>query len=180
MPDRIDKSLFLLGLGVFTAGQVMLRFFDSAARSAMPIDVTHWLLLIGVLLLIPYAARLPREGFNRIVGPVLLLGIVATIGMNILDFVFWALPAGLDGDVFQVLRTEPSIWQPFMRLGPNEFFVTALVLPSLMLFKVSRIGTALVVAGAVTMAVGTEWFNVAGYVLMIGGYFFNFDSLFFH
>lgn len=177
MPDRIDKALFLMGFAVFTAGQVMLRLFDSAARGAQPVDYTHWLLLIGVVLLIPYTARLPRRGFHLVTAPVLLLGIVATIGMNILDFVFWALPPELNGDIYRVLSVESSIWWPFMRYGPNEFFITAFVLPSLTLFHVSRVGTGLVIAGAVTMALGTEWFNVAGYILVIAGYFLCFDRL---
>ena len=177
MPDRIDKALFLLGLLVYTAGQVMLRLTDTAMRDQHPVDFTHWLLLIGVVLLIPYAARLPRRGFHLVTGPVLILGIVAVIGMNILDFAFWALPPDLDGPFYEAVSDKQSVWWPFMRYGPNELFITAFVLPSLMLFKVSRIGTGLVIAGALTMAIGTQWFNVLGYVLVIAGYFLCFDCL---
>lgn len=177
MPDRIDKAMFLLGLVLFTAGQVVLNILGAASQDQHPIDYAHWLLLLGTVLLIPYTARLPREGFNLIISPVLLLSIVAMIGMNILDFTFWALPPELDGDVYRALSAEPTLWLPFMIAGPNEIFVTALVLPSLTLFKTSRVGTILVVAGAITMAIGTHWFNVAGYLLMIAGFFFNFEQL---
>lgn len=170
MPDRIDKTLFLAGLGVFTLGQLLLNLLGPASQDQVPIDWAHWALILGAALLIPFAARLPRRGLGLLAGPVLIAGVLAVVGMCVIDFIFWSLPADLDRTLYENLSAEPAIWQVFMRWGPNEVFVAGLLLPSLLYFPVSRAGTGLVLAGALTMAVGTHWWNVAGYVLVIAGY----------
>ena len=117
---------------------------------------------------------LPRRGLSAIAGPLLLVGAVCVIGMCVIDFVFWALPPELDGPVYDRLSAAPSVWRPFMRFGANELFVAALVAPALGFWGRSRAGLALVAVGAATMAIGTQWFNVAGYAAMIAGYALGF------
>lgn len=181
MPDQLDKALFLLGLTLFTLGQVVLNILGPASQDQSPIDYAHWLLLIGSVLLIPLAARLPRRGFHLLSGPVLLIGIVCIIGMNAIDFVYWILPHELDMELYRHLVVQPSVWQPFMRFGPNELFITGLLLPSLGFIRFSDrktwIASGLVVAGLASMIFGTQWFNVIGYSLVIVGYGLHFFAL---
>lgn len=178
MPDRLDKALFLIGLTLFTIGQVALNILGPASQDQSPIDYAHWLLLTGSVSLIPLAARLPRRGFHLISGPVLLIGIVCIIGMNAIDFVYWTLPHELDMELYRHLVAQPSVWQPFMRFGPNELFITGLLLPSLGFVRISQrvtlIASGLVISGLATMIVGTQWFNVIGYGLVIAGYGLHF------
>lgn len=171
MPDRMDKALFLNGLLVFLGGQVAINAFGAVTRDVIPVDITHWLMPCGAALMIPFAARLPRKGAAIALAPLLLTGIVGVIGMCVIDFVFWSLPdAEFRAELARTLMDTPAVWQPFMRWGPNEIFTAGLALPSLLYWRKSRVGTVLVLLGAIVMAIGPSWFNVAGYVLITAGY----------
>ncbi len=178
MFDRIDAWLFVMGLVIFTLGQIAINAFGAMTKDEIPIDVMHWLMLIGAVLLIPFAARLPRRGLALVASPLLILGIVCVIGMCVLDFVFWSLPDDeLRGEVARRLMDTPMLWKPFIAWGPDDFFNLGLVLPTFLFFRVSKFGTAFVVMGTLSIVIGTSWFNVAGYVLITLGYFMNFDLL---
>ena len=178
MPDRVERWTFIAGLVVFLAGQIGINAFGAMTKDEIAVDVIHWLMLIGVVLMIPFAANLPRKGLAMILSPLLLLGIVGVIGMCVIDFVLWSLPEPqFRGDVARALIDTGAVWQPFMRWGPGEVFVTGLALPSLLYVRESRWGSVLVAVGAFTMAAGTAWFNPIGYCFMIVGYVLNFRVL---
>lgn len=178
MLDRIDAWLFVIGLALYTLGQVAINAFGAMTKEEIPIDVIHWLMLIGVLMLIPFAARMPRRGLALVASPLLILGVACVIGMCVLDFVFWSLPDDeFRGELARRLMDTPMLWKPFIDWGSDDFFNLGLVLPTFLFLRVSRLGAALVVAGTLSIVIGTSWFNVAGYVLITLGYFLNFDLL---
>ena len=178
MPTRLDRGLFLAGLAIYAAGQLVITLLGWEMQNQRPVDFAHWLLIIGVALLIPYAARLPRRGLQIIASPVLIAGIIAVIGMCMIDFVFWALPSGeVENEVASILMAEPSLWTVFMKIGPNEVFMTGLLLPALAFFRTARIGTALVVVSALGILFTPQMFNAGLYSVLTIGYWLCFDRL---
>ncbi len=177
-PTNADKLFFLFGLSIYAVGQLVISILQGALQSQKPIDYAHWLLLIGVFLLIPFSAKLPRHGLHRITSPVLLAGIVCVIGMCMLDFVFWAIPSPeLKSEVAGHLIAADSIWQPFMKIGPNRIFMLGLALPSLAYYRASMLGTAFVIIGVGVVVLTPQWVNALGYSVIIIGYFLNFEIL---
>jgi hypothetical protein len=177
-PRYSDRVLFVLGLGIYTLGQVLINLGQGFVERQTPVDFAHWFLLIGGLFLLPFVGRLPRRNIHLITIPVLIAGIAFMIGMNVLDFIFWSLPNDeFEAELARRLIDTPVIWQPFITIGPNYVFTTGLVLPCLSYFKVSRTGVLLVIGGSLIMLVGTQWFNVVGYLVMIAGYVLCFDRL---
>lgn len=172
-PRYWDRVLFIAGLAIYTAGQVLINLGQPFVEAQRPVDFAHWGLLVGVVLLLPFAGRLPRRNIHLVTLPLLLAGVAFTIGMCVLDFVFWALPNGeMESEVARRLIDTPSIWGPFITFGPNY-----ILMPALSYWKVSRLGPALVVLGVVVMFFGTHWFNVGGWALILAGYLFCFNGL---
>jgi hypothetical protein len=178
MPDLYQKRLFFAGLVVFLAGQIAINTFGATTKDVTPIDFSHWLILVGVALMIPFASSLPRDGWRIVMTPLLLVGIISVIGMCVLDFVFWSLPDGaVRGDVARRLMDTPLLWKPFIAWGPNYVFNTGLALPCLLFVAQSRAGAALVVGGTLVIAAGPAWYNVVGYIALTIGYFLCFGYL---
>ena len=177
-PRRFDQIFFLIGLLLFALGQGLLAQGRDFISAQTPIDWAHWSLLIGALCMLPFVGRLPRRNLHLLSIPLLILGIAAIVGMNVIDFIAWSLPPGeFEDDVFSHLIATDVIWLPFIRYGPNEIFIAGLLLPTLSYFRVSRLGTALVYLGFVVMYVGPALFNMFGYLIMTAGYFLNFNRL---
>lgn len=178
MPNQSDRVLFLLGLMVFTVGQIVINALRDALHTQSPIDYAHWLLIIAVMLMVPFAVNLRRRAFWQITGVLLFSGIICVIGMCVLDFVFWALgPSEQATALFVQIRDNPAIWQVFMVIGPNWLFNTGLALPALAYWQHSKTGLLLVIVGSLVIMVGTRWFNVAGYVLITLGYLLQFRAV---
>ena len=89
-----NEILFLLGLLTYTVGQYLIFiYFNDLEKlhNQEPIDFSHWLMIIGVLLLIPQIGNFPKSRWNYISFPSLIFGIGLIIGMCVIDFVFWSL-----------------------------------------------------------------------------------------
>jgi|GEM_PF-808934 len=179
-PGRVDHALFLAGLCVYTLGQVLINAQFSTRFADLPIDLSHWALILGVVLLLPFAGALPWRNVFLLAKPLLMAGIAFAVGMCVLDFVFWSLPGygEMEAQLATHLINTPVIWEPFMRWGSNEVFNAGLALPSLAYFRASRTGTALVLIGTLVIAIGTQWFNVIGYGVLTLGYVLNFRGAF--
>lgn len=171
MPDRIDVRLFMAGLICYFCGQVLLNVQGQVTRADAPVDLAHWLLLVGAVLLLPFAAKLPRRGVGLAAAVLLIGGVAAVIDMCVIDFVFWSVedPA-LRSELVSGLMSTPAVWLPFMVWGPNPVFGLGLALPSLLYLRRARVGTLLVWLGAGIVAAGPAWFNVAGYAVLTAGY----------
>lgn len=173
----VPKSMFLAGLCLFTLGQILINFGREFVKNQTPVDFAHWCLIGGVLLLIPFAARFPKNLLSFIGSTLLILGITGVIGMSALDFVFWSLPtAEMEQEWGRHLFATKTIWTPFMTVGPGTLFNVGLLAPSLFFFKQSKLGLGLVLVGSLTVFVGTQWFNVIGYVIISIGYWLCFRA----
>lgn len=167
MPDRLDKALMLIGLSSYLAGQIWINITGSMTKDEIAVDGIHWLMLIGAALIIPFAARLPRQGLSLVASPLLLIGIVLIIGMCVLDFVFWSIPdPEFSGLVAGELAQTAPVWKPFI-VYAGWIFTPALMLTSLLYWQFSRIGPLLAVAGGVVIAVWPIWSNPYGYSAII-------------
>ncbi len=177
-PLRSDQALLIAGLLFFILGQQLLNFGRDFVAAQAPIDYAHWCLLVGALLFLPFAARLPKRNIHLITIPVFIAGIAAIIGMFVLDFIFWSLPAGdLADGFYSHVRAEPSIWQVFIAIGPNWVFGTGLALPSLSYFHRSRLGVALVLIGVLMQPTTGRDLIVVSYALITLGYLMCFNWL---
>lgn len=177
MPERSDAIIFLCGLIAYLAGQVVINLMGAVSRAQTPVDYAHWLMLIGAVLMLPFALRRPMTGLHLLIAPVLVLGVVSVIGMCVLDIMFWSLPdVPYKNDLAMRLMDSPMLWGPFMQWGPNEVFTLGVALPALIYWRRSRAGVGLVALGGFLIAIGPSWFNVSGYTLMVFGYGLSFRA----
>lgn len=152
LTDRTDKTyrmLFLLGLVFLLTGQLLLAQGRSFVASQAPIDFAHWFLLLGVTLLVPKTVTFPPNIFSYIGMPLALIGIVATIGMCVLDFIWWSFPTKEMHETFTNHITQiPSIWKPFITIGPSsKVFNMGLLFLSFNYFKKVKLGVILIIIG---------------------------------
>lgn len=176
-PLSARETLFLAGLAAYTLGQILLNLGPDFVNRQQPVDYAHWLLIIGVLMLLPFAMNLPRSPVNLAAAPILVAGVGAVIGMCVLDFIFWSLPSGeLESALAAHLIGTSVIWEPFMRFGPNTVFMLGLLLPSFWYFRTSRLGVALVFVGWAVIYFAPLWSNPPGYIILAIGYWLNFRS----
>lgn len=174
MPNKTDKILLLLGIFSYWIGQTWIVNTGSMTKDEIAIDAIHWFMLVGAALMIPYAARLPRKGIALVSSPLWLIGIVLTIGMCVLDFVFWSLPAPtFSGAVATELIASDPLWVPFINY-PGKPFTIGLALTGLLFWKLSKPATALVlIGGTVIMAWGIGS-NPYGYAVVFAGFALGF------
>jgi len=169
-----NKTFFIVGLVLFLIGQVILAKGNDFVYNQEPIDFAHWFLLIGVILLIPQTVSFPKSTVSLIGIPLTLVGIVCTIGMCVLDFIWWSYPN-------EELRTEftnhisnvPSIWKPFMTIGPSsKVFNLGLLILSLNYFKKTKHGILIIfIANLVLWHIIPLPFRlIFGYVLTLIGF----------
>jgi len=172
-----NEILFLLGLFTYTVGQYLIFiYFNDLEKlhNQEPIDFSHWLMIFGVLLLIPQIGNFPKSRWNYISSPTLILGIGLIIGMCVLDFVFWSLKEPeLKRQVSEHLINTPEIWKPFMKFN-GLLFNLGLLTSSFIYYKNSKTGTLLVLIGTLVIYIGGGWVNVLGYILLTIGFYINF------
>ncbi|QNL22212.1 hypothetical protein HZR84_09775 [Hyphobacterium sp. CCMP332] len=144
--DITNKILFLAGLVFFLIGQLILAKGNDFVYNQEPIDFAHWFLLIGVTLLIPQVVNFPKKIYSLIGIPLTLIGIVCIIGMCVLDFIWWSFPnAEMRNEFTNHISQVPSIWKPFMTIGPSsKIFNLGLLILSLNYIKKGKLGIILV------------------------------------
>jgi len=166
-----DKRwLFVTGLAAYLGGQVLINMGRDFVDSLRPIDFAHWLLIVGVLLMIPYAANLPRTRVNLVASPVLVIGIAGIVGMCVIDLIIWSYPpAGGRTDFLRHLMDAPTIWTPFMTIGPWLFGI-GLAMASVSFLRSAPWGVLAVILGSTVSALTEGWYTVAAYALILVGY----------
>lgn len=168
------KILFLTGLLFFLIGQILLAQGNDFVYNQEPIDFAHWALLIGVVLLIPQVVSFPNKIFSYVGIPLTLIGITCIIGMCVLDFIWWSFPTDeLRSEFTTHISQVPSIWQPFIKIGPSsKVFNLGLLLLSLNYYKNSKIGVLLVFISCLIMwnIVPVPFRLVVGYTLALVGF----------
>lgn len=166
-----NEWLFLIGLVIFTVGQGLTGLPLKFSVSQEPIDYMHWMMLLGALMMIPFAVTMPRTIINRIASPLLVLGVAAIVGMAVIDFILWSY--GTSPDRFALvehLQSEPVIWGPFITIGPGWIFGFGLCLPCLYYLPKVPVGALLVVVGGVMLPMGFRHYVLLGYPVIILGY----------
>jgi peptidoglycan/LPS O-acetylase OafA/YrhL len=170
---KVYEYCFLIGLLAYTAGQFLIFVFFNdidALHAQEPIDFAHWSMLIGVLLLLPQATNFPKFNLNLVGTPLLILGIGLTVGMCVLDFVFWSIKSPeLKGELAFHLIGSPAIWGPFMILS-GKIFNLGLLISSFSYFNISKTGPLLVLLGTFIIYAGGGWLNVLGYLVLTAGF----------
>ncbi|MEZ4984920.1 MAG: hypothetical protein R2795_07785 [Saprospiraceae bacterium] len=144
--EKINKVLFIAGLVFILIGQLIIAKGNDFVYNQEPIDFAHWFLLVGVTLLIPQTMAFPKKIFSLIGIPLTLIGIVCIIGMCVLDFIWWSFPnQEMRNEFTYHISHVPSIWKPFMTLGPSsKTFNLGLLLLSLNYYPTSKTGIALI------------------------------------
>lgn len=149
------KKLFIIGLLFETLGQILLSPGNDFVYALKPIDFAHWSLLIGVVLLLPQVVSFPNKLFSYLGAPTAFIGIVAIIGMCVIDFIFWSFPTQeLRSELGSHLSKIPVIWKPFISIGPN-FTNVGLLLLSLNYYKSNKLGVAIVVLATLILFFGS-------------------------
>jgi hypothetical protein len=140
------KILFLIGLAFFLIGQLILAKGNEFVYNQEPIDFAHWFLLVGVTFLIPQTVTFPNKIFSLVGIPLTLIGIICIIGMCVLDFIWWSFPdEEMRNDFTNHISQVPSIWKPFMTIGPSsKIFNLGLLILSLNYIKKDKLGITLV------------------------------------
>lgn len=140
------KILFTVGLLFLLTGQILLARGNEFVYNQTPIDFAHWFLLVGVVFLIPQVISFPKKIFSYIGIPLTLIGIICTIGMCVLDFIFWSFPNQEMRNEFATHITQvPSIWDTFVVIGPSsKVFNLGLLFLSLNYWNRQRIGIGII------------------------------------
>lgn len=166
----LEKSLFVIGLAVYAGGQSMISLGRSYVDSLSPIDFAHWALLLGALLLVPYSISTNRRTLGRLSSYTLLIGVAGIVGMCVIDFIIWSYPPGAERQAFIAhVSAEPSVWVPFIHVGPWLFGI-GICLISLRFLTTARVGFFLVLVGSIISATTTSWFTVFAYAIIAAGY----------
>jgi hypothetical protein len=151
------KILFVLGLLFETIGQVLLTKGNEFIYALRPIDFAHWLLLIGVILLIPQIGNFRKSIFTFIGVPFILIGIMSIIGMCVLDFIWWSQPTQeIRNEFTNHISKVPSIWKPFISTTP-KFLNIGLFILSLNYLKEHKIGVSIIILATIIKLFGGQF-----------------------
>lgn len=149
----IGLSLFVLSYWIFTKG-------NEFAYSQKPIDFAHWLNLIGAILLLNFNKIFPKNNIGKIGSILTALGVIAFIGLNIIDFISWSFGDNNEGRIefYNRLANTPAITFPFVYIGPSLLFL-GLSIHAMNYLKSNLIGFILTIFGAVFMGLGYFLFS---------------------
>ena len=136
------KVFFLIGIGFFLTGQIILTKENAYIYKQEPIDFAHWFLLIGAVFLIPQTVSFPKKIFSYVGIPLTLIGIVCIIGMCVLDFIWWSFSTEeMRNEFTNHISQVPAIWKPFISIGPSsKIFNLGLLFLSLNYFEKGKVG----------------------------------------
>lgn len=169
MKLNIYKILFLVGLLLETIGQVML--YQRSTLFYQSIDLAHWCLLLGVVLLIPQVISFPDKVFSYLGIPIVIVGIVSIIGMCVIDFTLWSYQANYEARsaFFQHISKVSLVWKPFMKIGP-PFLNVGLLLLSFNYWKENKLGVVVMIVATLFTQISVSFNMIALYGLTLVAY----------
>ena len=148
------KTLFIIGLLFEIIGQILLAQGNEFVYALKPIDFAHWSLLLGVVFMIPQVVSFPNKFFSYIGTPIALAGIVAIIGMCVLDFIWWSQPnQEVRREFAGHLSKFPSIWTVFITTGPS-FLNAGLLILSFNYFKQNKAAVFIIILATLIIYFG--------------------------
>jgi|TARA_B110000971_G_scaffold216618_1_gene251931 hypothetical protein len=150
----VYKTLFIIGLILQVAAQILLAQGNEFVYSLKPIDFTHWFILIGVVFMIPQVINFPNKIFSYVGTPIALIGIVCLIGMCVLDFIWWSQPTQeIRQEFANQIAKVPSIWKPFISFGPSILNIGLLIL-SFNFLKKNKLGVLIIILATLIIYFG--------------------------
>ncbi|GAA3562346.1 hypothetical protein [Snuella lapsa] len=154
------KTICIIGLFLFVISYWIFTKGNEFAHSQKPIDFAHWLNLIGAVLLLNFNKVFPKNGIGKIASTLTIMGVIAFIGLNTIDFISWSFGNDNDGRIefFNQLANTPSIAFPFVYVGPSLLFL-GLSIHSLNFIKSNPFGFILTFSGAIFMGLGYFLWN---------------------
>lgn len=149
------KALFTTGLILQIIGQISFSLHPEIINLMEPLDFIHWSILIGIVLITPYTLNFSQGIYYKIGAIISLMGITCFIGMCGVDFVLWAFKDDVTTRnlIIEKLIKEPSIWSPFMTVGPALLFI-GLSIQSLYYLRDNQWSVILVIIGASMAGIG--------------------------
>ncbi|RKN75100.1 hypothetical protein D7Z94_25190 [Ulvibacterium marinum] len=140
---------------------------DEFIQTQRPIDFAHWLLLIGSISLVSFNYIFPKSILNSIASVLTVMGIIAHVAMSSIDFVFWSFRNDYDGLVklIRQLENEPSIWLPFMVIGPSLLFI-GLAIHAFTFIKKRPISSLLVIVGSIMIGMSSFLWRDRIYIII--------------
>lgn len=124
------------------------------------IDFAHWFLLFGALFTISFSYIFPKSIFNTIATVLTTVGIIAHIGMATIDFAIWSFGNDYTGmtEFILQLKSKPSIWLPFMTVGPSFLFI-GLSIHAWKYIRTHPIGSILTIGGSIMIGLSAFLFS---------------------
>lgn len=161
------KLFCVIGLVFFVTSHIFFSMASDYDFFLKPIDFSHWLNLIGASFLISFCFVFPKGKINTIASLLTILGVIAHIGMCTIDFVFWSFGDDYESrsTLLDHLSTTPSIWYPFMIIGPSLLFA-GLATHAWSFLKSQPTGAIMTLAGATLAGVANFLWNDRVYVVL--------------
>ena len=146
------KTICIIGLAFFVMSYIL--FSQISLNTQKPIDFAHWFNLIGAVLLISFNFVFPKNTLNSIASIITTIGVVAHIGLCMIDFIFWSFGNNeIKSEELRIhITNTPSILYPFVIVGPSLPFV-GLSIHATNFITVEPIKVTLVIIGAIIIGV---------------------------
>ena len=177
----MNLNLKLLGIGgllMLTIGRIMLSIGFDALYPQQPIDFAHWLMLVGAILTLSFSFVFPKSLIHTVATVLTVLGVVAHIGMCTIDFILWSFGEDLTSrnELIGHLVHIPSVWYPFMIVGPAMLYAGLATHAWKFIFSHS-ISAIMTIGGSLMIGLGQMVWNdkvfvVVGYMVFSIGLVF--------
>ena len=160
------KTICIIGLAFFVMSYIL--FSQVSLNTQKPIDFAHWFNLIGAVLLISFNFIFPKNTLNSIASIITTIGVIAHIGLCVIDFIFWSFGNNeIKSEELRIqLSNTPSILYPFVIVGPSLLFI-GLSLHAINLIKVEPIKVIMVIFGGIV--IGVSFFALKNGIFMLVG-----------
>ncbi len=160
------KIMGITGMIFLLLSRILLANGPEFIYAQQPVDLAHWLMLIGACLILSFSFLFPKNIFNIIASPLNILGAIAHVGMCTLDFVFWSYGddyASRD-TLIRHLMSTPVIWIPFFVWGPTLLYA-GLATQAWYFIRTHPLGAIFTLAGSAVIGLGQMIWNNQGLVI---------------
>ncbi len=150
------KICVVIGLIFLVLNQALLLKGNSFIQTQEPIDYAHWLLFLGVLLMLAMNVVFTGNTFTGMASILTSLGVIALIGQATIDFLWWSYGADYEGmnQLVHQIMEQPSIRIPFITIGPALFYL-GIALHAGKFIKKHPIWSVIAIIGVISIGVGS-------------------------
>lgn len=155
--------------------QALLLKGNSFIQTQEPIDYAHWLLFLGVLLMLAMNIVFSGNSFTSIASILTSLGVIALIGQATIDFLWWSYGTDYEGmnQLVNQIMEQPSIRIPFVTVGPALFYL-GIALHVGKFIRKHAIWSLIAITGVISIGIGSLVYDnrniifLGHIVLMVG------------